>query len=169
MATVITIEHLPQSNTSPTELESYGLLNQEALIEEVAEIEALIQPLDAWDKATIITLLQAPINQLMIAKVAQKIVGYCLYQQIFEQAEIFRIGTHPEFQRQGIANQLLNALKLRLTTASVASIMLEVRADNEPAIRLYEHQGFKRIHIRSGYYQTPNQPAVDALIMQCVL
>lgn len=169
MATVISIEHPPQSNTSPTELESYSLLSEEVIIDEVAQIEAVIQPLDAWDKASIVALLQAPINQLMIVKVAQKIVGYCLYQQIFEQAEIFRIGTHPEFQRQGIANQLINALKQRLKAASVVSIMLEVRADNEPAIRLYEHQGFKRIHIRSGYYQTPNQPAVDALIMQCVL
>ena len=169
MATVISIEHYPQSSANPTELKPHRLLIEDAVIDEVAQIEAVIQPLDAWDKASMIALLQAPINQLMIGKVAQKIVGYCLYQQIFEQAEIFRIGTHPEFQRQGIANQLINALKQRLIAASVVSIMLEVRADNEPAIRLYEQQGFNKIHIRSGYYQTPNQPAVDALIMQCVL
>jgi ribosomal-protein-alanine N-acetyltransferase len=43
-----------------------------------------------------------------------------------------------------------------------------VRADNAPAIALYERQEFVVIHKRKGYYQLPHQPAVDALIMQHV-
>ena len=41
-------------------------------------------------------------------------------------------------------------------------ITLEVRASNEPAIKLYEKYGFKSLGTRKGYYQNNNE---DALIM----
>lgn len=138
-------------------------------IEAVVKIEALVQPVDPWDQQSISTLLENPINQLLIATINDKVVGYCLYQLLFDQAEIFRIGTHPDYQRQGIACQLIEALKRRLAEVSGTSILLEVRADNTPAIGLYDRQGFNTIHTRVGYYQAPNQPAVDALIKQWVL
>ena len=95
--------------------------------------------------------------------------GYCLYQVVFEQAEILRIGTHPDYQRQGIASQLFEVLNTQLQDNKVESLLLEVRADNAPAIALYERQKFIVIHQRKGYYQQPQQPAIDALIMQRLL
>ena len=97
-----------------------------------------------------------------------KVIGYCLYQVIFEQAEILRIGTHPDYQRQGIASQIFAQLNKELMSNQVESLLLEVRADNAPAIALYEQQAFAVIHTRKNYYQVPHQPAVDALIMQRV-
>lgn len=97
-----------------------------------------------------------------------EVVGYCLYQVVFEQAEILRIGTHVDYQRQGIASQVFSKLHKWLAESQVESLLLEVRADNAAAIALYEQQGFTVIHRRKGYYQQPNQPAIDALIMQRV-
>ena len=136
-------------------------------IQVVADIEAMIQLEDAWNYETITDLLtQESIRLLIVTNIASNIIGYCLYQVIFEQAEILRIGTHPDYQRRGVASKLFATLNDELKAKKVDGLLLEVRADNSPAIALYERQGFILIHRRKGYYQQPHHPAVDALIMQ---
>ena len=143
-------------------------------IEAVVNIELLVQPHDAWTYQTLVEMLaQDSMDMLMIYEQEDKadnnkVIGYCLYQVIFEQAEILRIGTHPDYQRQGIASQIFAQLNEELISNQVESLLLEVRADNAPAIALYEQQAFAVIHTRKNYYQVPHQPAVDALIMQRV-
>ena len=142
---------------------------QSSMIDAVADIEAAIQPHDAWSAAVIEDMLTQESVQLSLVTEAEgRVVGYCLYQIIFDQAEILRIGTAPQYQRQGIASRLFAALHDTLQAANVSSLLLEVRADNHAAIALYEQQAFNVIHKRKGYYQSAHQPAVDALIMQHV-
>ncbi|WLG14246.1 ribosomal protein S18-alanine N-acetyltransferase [Psychrobacter cibarius] len=144
----------------------------EQVLEAVADIEAIVQPQDAWGFQTLVESLKQDSMHLLIVyeqknnSINNTVTGYCLYQVIFEQAEILRIGTHPDYQRQGIASQIFARLNTELRTHQVESLLLEVRADNAPAIALYEQQEFALIHKRKGYYQTPHQPAIDALIMQ---
>ncbi|MGE6246453.1 ribosomal protein S18-alanine N-acetyltransferase [Psychrobacter proteolyticus] len=146
----------------------------EYVIQTVASIEAMVQPDDTWNQKTLAELLEQDSIRLLIAYDQVKednvshreIVGYCLYQTTFEQAEVLRIGTDPEHQRQGIASQILNKLHELLQLNRVESLLLEVRADNTAAIALYEQQAFSIIHRRKGYYKMPHKPAIDALIMQ---
>ncbi|WP_201573955.1 ribosomal protein S18-alanine N-acetyltransferase [Psychrobacter sp. H8-1] len=160
---MFTIEKLP---TKPSELEQ--------TIQAVATIEDIVQPQDAWTCQTLVELLEQDSINMLVVYAQQheekafnnKVIGYCLYQVVFEQAEILRIGTHPDYQRQGVASQLFTVLNKQLQACKVETLLLEVRADNDPAIALYEQQGFTVIHRRSGYYQQPRQPAIDALIMQ---
>lgn len=144
----------------------------EQVLQAVADIEAIVQPQDAWGFQTLVESLKQDSMHLLIVyeqknnSINNTVTGYCLYQVIFEQAEILRIGTHPDYQRQGIASQIFARLNTELRRHQVESLLLEVRADNTPAIALYEQQEFALIHKRKGYYQTPHQPAIDALIMQ---
>ena len=144
----------------------------EQVLQAVADIEAIVQPQDAWGYQTLVESLKQDSMHLLIVyeqknnSINNTVTGYCLYQVIFEQAEILRIGTHPDYQRQGIASQIFARLNTELRKHQVESLLLEVRADNTPAIALYEQQEFALIHKRKGYYQTPHQPAIDALIMQ---
>ena len=140
----------------------------EEVIQAVANIETMVQPQDAWGYQTIIELLEQDSIDLLVVYQIDKVVGYCLYQVIFEQAEILRIGTHPDYQRQGIASQVFAKLNTELMNNKVENLLLEVRADNFSAIALYEQQGLAVIHRRKGYYQMPHRPAIDALIMQRV-
>ena len=148
--------------------------NRQKTIEAVADIELLVQPHDAWTYQTLVEMLaQDSMHMLMVYEQEDKadnnkVIGYCLYQVIFEQAEILRIGTHPDYQRQGIASQIFAQLNEELISNQVESLLLEVRADNFAAIALYQQQAFAVIHTRKNYYQVPHQPAVDALIMQRV-
>ncbi len=156
---MLTIKRLTTDNTE-----------SKPTIKAVAAIEVIVQPQDAWSCQTLSDLLEQDSVQLLIIKNELKnIVGYCLYQVVFEQAEILRIGTHPDYQRQSVASKLFVALNKELEDNKVESLILEVRADNAPAISLYKRQGFVTIHQRKGYYQQPSQPAMDALIMQRLL
>ncbi|WP_299238084.1 ribosomal protein S18-alanine N-acetyltransferase [uncultured Psychrobacter sp.] len=148
------------------ELLNKHLFKAQSIIQAVADIEALIQPQDAWSYQTLVDLLEQDSIDLLVVYQSDTVVGYCLYQMMFEQAEILRIGTHPNYQRQGIASNLVAELNQQLQALTVESLLLEVRADNLPAIALYEQQGFETIHQRKGYYKTAHKPAVDALIMQ---
>ncbi|MGM8885147.1 ribosomal protein S18-alanine N-acetyltransferase [Psychrobacter sp. 1U2] len=142
------------------------LSGAQEIIRAVADIEAIIQQQDAWSYQTVIELLAQDSIDLLVVYQSDKAVGYCLYQALFEQAEILRIGTHPDYQRQGIASKLISKLNQQLKELNAESLILEVRADNAPAIALYEQQGFETIHQRKGYYKIAHQPAIDALIMQ---
>ena len=145
-------------------------LELEQKIQAVANIESLVQPQDAWTYKTLVEMLEKDSISMLLVYGAEgrndKVIGYCLYQVLFEQAEILRIGTHPDYQRQGIASQIFAKLNAELKNNQVESLLLEVRADNAPAIALYEQQRFAVIHTRKDYYQVPHQPAIDALIMQ---
>lgn len=139
-----------------------------ATVEAVAAIEAVIQLQEPWSNQTLHKLLEQDSIQLMIMnnRANDEVVAYCVYQVLFEQAEILRIGTHPEYQRQGIASKIFKKLNEVLQVQQVEALLLEVRADNTAAIALYEQQGFTMIHRRKGYYQLGLQSAIDALIMQ---
>lgn len=148
---------------------STDITDRITIIQAVADIEAIVQAQEPWTYQTVSDLLeQDSVKLLIVANAVGDIVGYCLYQVVFEQAEILRIGTNPQYQRQGIASQLFVALNKELRNHKAESLILEVRADNAPAIALYEQQGFTLIHRRKGYYQQPHQAAVDALIMQLI-
>lgn len=140
-------------------------------VEAVAAIEAMVQLQEPWSYQTIKDLLEQDSIKLLLVTYDtnnEEVIGYCLYQVLFEQAEILRIGTHPNYQRRGIASQIFARLNKELLNNEVENLLLEVRADNAPAIALYEQQKFAVIHTRKGYYQVPHQPAIDALIMQRV-
>ena len=153
------IEILPKKASEP-----------QKIIQAVANIELLVQLHDAWTEQTLVEMLEQDSVSMLLVYAAEgradKVIGYCLYQVLFEQAEILRIGTHPDYQRQGIASQIFAKLNAELKNNQVESLLLEVRADNAPAIALYEQQRFAVIHTRKGYYQVPHQPVIDALIMQ---
>lgn len=94
------------------------------------------------------------------------VIGYCLYQSVFELAEIHRIGTHQDHQRQGVAAGLLQELFVILPTLHAQNLLLEVRADNLPALALYQKHGFEQIDVRKNYYRNQTGNAIDAIIMQ---
>lgn len=146
----------------------------------IAALEAQLQPDDAWSVSSIMSVLEASHQHVLIATTStmqadntvsepktpsHSIIGYCLYQQVLDEAEILRIGTHPNKQRQGSASQLLAAL---CAQTSIHQLWLEVRADNIAAIGLYQRFGFEKIAERAGYYKSlqPNTPAINAWVMQ---
>lgn len=135
-------------------------------LSDIAKIESQMFD-DAWDGLTVHSVLAQFGAGVLIAELedAEEVVGYCIYQIIFEVAEVLRIATHGGFQKRGVALGLLDELDRRCRAKEVERILLEVRADNASALRLYEKQGFYQIDVRAGYYKD-ERGRMDALILQ---
>jgi ribosomal-protein-alanine N-acetyltransferase len=96
----------------------------------------------------------------LVIEIEDRIVGYgglCVYP---DEAFIQTIAVDRVHQGHGIGARLLTALLDEAERRERKVVMLEVRADNEVAQRLYARFGFEAVGIRKGYYQPSNTDAV---------
>jgi ribosomal-protein-alanine N-acetyltransferase len=93
-----------------------------------------------------------------------QMVGFVITQIVLDEATLFNIAIHPDWQRRGFARSLLNALIELLVPRGVFTLWLEVRASNQGAIALYEDLGFNEVTIRRNYYPAANGRE-DAIVM----
>ncbi|WP_010141647.1 GNAT family N-acetyltransferase [Oceanicola sp. S124] len=95
--------------------------------------------------------------------------GFLLGRQILDEAEILTLAVDPAARRQGTGRALVAAFLSEARRRGAATALLEVAADNGPAIALYEASGFRRSGRRPGYYRTPEGLRKDAEIMSIAL
>lgn len=81
-----------------------------------------------------------------------ELAGYAGLMAGVDTADIQTLAVLPAYRRQGVGRSLLHALIGEAARRRVADLLLEVRADNEPAIALYRAMGFEQIALRRGYY-----------------
>ncbi len=81
-----------------------------------------------------------------------KIVGYVGYMRLYERAEITSIAVSRDHQGQGYGKMLLEFILDRAKDDGCEVVSLEVRVDNDRALRLYEKYGFVTMRKRSHYY-----------------
>ena len=94
---------------------------------------------------------------------AGDLLGYAGLLCPGSEADVQTIAVAAGAQGRGIGGLLLGALIDQAVRRGATSLLLEVRADNEPAIGLYHRRGFERIAIRRRYYQPED---VDAWVMR---
>jgi ribosomal-protein-alanine N-acetyltransferase len=90
------------------------------------------------------------------------IVGYLMARLFGAETEILKVATSMEFQRQGVATHLLHSFITQARLKGVARFYLELRAQNTPALTLYEKHAFEMTGRRPNYYTDPMD---DALCM----
>ena len=95
---------------------------------------------------------------------AEVIHTYCLSTITADCADIIAIGTHRDWQRRGFGRLMLEHLIGVTEQQHVEKIVLEVAADNMPAIQLYDSCGFVETGCRKNYYQR-GEARCDAVIM----
>lgn len=120
-----------------------------------------------WDAEEIIRLIEHPAAASFVAQLREPrmLAGFILGQIAADEAEILSIGVAPEWQRRGIARSMVEGLVRAARRAEVKRLFLEVAADNEPAIGLYESMGFKPVGARKDYYKRPGAKPVDAVVL----
>lgn len=101
-----------------------------------------------------------PAARCWVAEVDGQLAAMLVLWLIVDEVHVATLATHPDFRRQGIGERLLvEALNLAYNEGA-RSALLEVRAGNEPALRLYRKLGFEAVGCRPHYYKDNNEDAV---------
>jgi len=115
---------------------------------------------EPWSMQDFAKCLKEPNNYYIVVESDGKIVAYCGYWGVVGEGHIFNVAVKKEYRQKGIGYQMMKALLSEAVNRGITSFTLEVRASNEPALRLYESLGFKRVGIRRDFYSKPREDAV---------
>lgn len=89
--------------------------------------------------------------------VNNKIVGFLVFDIIYEKCEIIDIYINKNYRRRNIAFELISEIQ---NDFNIENITLEVSTDNIMAINLYKKLSFREVSIRKKYYKDS-----DAILM----
>jgi ribosomal-protein-alanine N-acetyltransferase len=118
---------------------------------------------DRWTERTYWSELgQLDTRHYLVALDDNTVVGYAGLCDYPDEAFVQTIAVAEAVQGRGIGAQLLTALLDEAARRRQPRVALEVRADNDRAIGLYERFGFRRSGVRRRYYQPSG---ADALVM----
>lgn len=120
---------------------------------------------DAWSSAMMAAELAAPHTRYVVAVDGDRVVAYAGLSAPAGagQADVQTIAVDAPSRGRGLGAQLLTVLLDEAVARGADDVLLEVRADNPGAQRLYERHGFEAIAVRPRYYQPDG---VDAIVMR---
>lgn len=119
----------------------------------LVELEARF-PGDRLSRRALRHHLRSPNARLIVAHLAGRVVGYALLLRTrrspwWRLYSLVRAADAPA----GTGRALVEAVLAAARSAGARGIRLEVRADNQQAIRLYESCGFRLFGSRPDYYE----------------
>jgi len=128
--------------------------------------ELLIRPLALADLPTVERIQELnpagaqwqPVDYLAyetrVAEICGAVVGLIAVQLLpGGEAEILNLAVHPDHKRQGVGTRLL-------ATVEAATVWLDVRESNAPALAFYRKYGFVKTGHRRRYYTKPVEDSV---------
>jgi len=124
----------------------------------IATIEAECFGGAAWSEQLVRDQLAADHRVVLI----DDDIAYGVISVLGDVADLDRVVVLPFARRRGMAGGLLEQLIEASRGRGAERMLLEVGADNEAAIGLYESYGFTTISRRKGYYPG----GIDALVME---
>jgi ribosomal-protein-alanine N-acetyltransferase len=127
-------------------------------VDEVLPLERQLFSPEPWSAHHFWSELGQTDTRSYVVAVDDGVVGYAGLCDYPDEAFVQTIGVDPRHQRRGIGALLLDDLLARTRKP----VLLEVRADNVAAQRLYATRGFTQHGVRRGYYPG----GVDALVLR---
>ena len=142
-------------------------------VQTMHRMETTLFPADAWHIDMFLEELTHPTRTYYILELPAenqenseggwRAIGYCGTMVVADTADVQTIGVLPEYEGHGFGRAMLEQMHERARELGAERILLEVRADNPRAQRLYERNGYRAIHTRRRYYED----GTDAIIMEC--
>jgi ribosomal-protein-alanine N-acetyltransferase len=129
---------------------------------QVLPIEAELFSPEPWSERLFWSELgQLDTRHYVVALSGEQVVGYAGLCDYPDEAFVQTMAVAPAAQGTGLGTRLLTELLDEAARRRQRVVSLEVRADNEPAQRLYARHGFTQSGVRRGYYPG----GVDAVLM----
>ncbi|WP_313961153.1 ribosomal protein S18-alanine N-acetyltransferase [uncultured Parvimonas sp.] len=102
-------------------------------------------------------------QRVIVAEKEKNVIGYILFNQILDEAEIYKIVVSKDFRKKQIAFKIMEFFQDELKKNDVKKIFLEVRKNNILAINLYKKCGFIDIREIVDYYSNPKENGIMML------
>jgi ribosomal-protein-alanine N-acetyltransferase len=99
----------------------------------------------------------------------RQLLAYWVAMPGVEELHLLNLAVHPGHQHQGLAHQMLLALKQTARALKARQIWLEVRVSHLRTQAIYQRFGFEPISVRKGYYPADPLPREDGLVMRLPL
>ena len=131
-------------------------------IDRIVEIEELAYPFP-WTRGVFEDCLRVGYACFGL-QIGKQLAGYAIFNWAAGEAHLLNLCVHPDWQHCGYGRLLLEYMINRAARAETDSILLEVRASNPTAAKLYTNRGFKVIGERKDYYRAGDKRE-DAIIM----
>ena len=126
------------------------------------EQEAFDQP---WSERMFIPEVEYENAYYLVGVRGDEVICYGGFHKVLDEAHITNIAVRADSRGRGIGTLLMSELISRARMLGVKYMTLEVRDNNENAIKLYKSFGFTVEGIRKKYYNNVH----DALIMWATL
>lgn len=117
-----------------------------------------------WSADELSLMAQSPNHQL----ISEAGIGFAVIQVVLDESELLTIAVDPDQRRHGAGRRLLHAALSAAAERGATRMFLDVAADNDAAIGLYQSAGFLTLGRRKNYYKHDGY-AVDALLMERAL
>lgn len=152
------------SNSKSRAIEKIDYVKYEAIVSQIAKIEADLFGQGCWNKNMILQELQAPMRAYYadVDLNTNTVAGYAGFWFDGDDAQIMTIGVAKEYQKRGIASNLLKTMIENAKSIGAKRMLLEVKVNNNPALKLYEKFGFTKMGLRKRYYMPEG---IDAYTM----
>lgn len=113
-----------------------------------------------WTETGFFTYLMREDALFLVAEEAEEILGYCGVIMAVDEGDITNVSVKKTIQGKGVGTALLKELIRQTADKGVLTLFLEVRESNQPALALYEKQGFVRMGVRKNYYTDPVEDGI---------
>lgn len=145
-------------------IESRALTAHEA--GQMAQLHAAaFDPAEAWGQDAFRGLLSQPATQAQGVFAGEVLIAMIVVQFAAGEGEILTLATDPAQRRKGLARLLVADMTQKLATQGLTRWLLDVAADNRPALEFYRSLGFQVDATRRNYYNRLEGQRVDAMLM----
>jgi ribosomal protein S18 acetylase RimI-like enzyme len=104
-----------------------------------------------WDEFEITTLFNSDTELCLVAEAGEKILGFALgttvkkHNSPWKYGYLVWLGVRRNIQKGSVGSRLFTEIKRRMKEQGVRMIIIDTSADNQPAIRFFQKQGFADI------------------------
>jgi ribosomal protein S18 acetylase RimI-like enzyme len=106
----------------------------------------------SWTPRRVAAHMRSREHLTVIAVEGGELAGFALAQFGNRSVHLALLGVAQEYQRRGLARQLVSWVEESAAVAGLFLMQLEVRADNQQARRFYTKLGYRETARAAGYY-----------------
>lgn len=124
-------------------------------LDAVEALEDLVFESDELSRRSLRYYIGSPTARFIVAEHDAGIAADAIvaFRRLSAVARLYSIAVRPELAGRGLGRQILTACESIVRERGRSALRLEVRSDNEAAIRFYEAAGYARFGTYPDYYE----------------